>query len=193
MNKFVYISLFVTLTVAGLLFLMVGKSTSRARVSTPPPSTTVLASTNTVSVMDSPEGSKTLTLEGDTLSVSSKEISEKQVLYKKTADTNTYLEIPFNTWSPDTKYLFIREKNSRAVTYLLFKSSGGPFADEKAFISITDEFQKKVDGYTLEEITGWADPTLLVVNVIDEATQNKRSFWFNVENKAFIPLSTYFK
>jgi len=151
--------------------------------------------------MDSPEGSKTLTLEsldnkGTTsysLFVSAKSDSQRQQIFKKDEPSGQSLEIPFNTWSSDNAYVFLKEKTSGDENYFVFQSSGNLFPNETAYLSVQELFNKKVQNFVIEEATGWAGPNLLVVNTRSIDGSKKVSFWFDVSSQSFIQLGTYFK
>lgn len=150
--------------------------------------------------MESPEGSKTLTVERVDSSglplhsvfvhtksdQTGQRIMNSSTLYQS-------LSIPFNTWSPDTVYFFLKEKTPHEEDYLVFRSSGELFSDDARALSVRQLFREKVEGYTIEDVTGWAGPTLLVVNTKAVDGDTKVSFWFDVPNQTFIQLGTYFK
>lgn len=189
------VSLFflITLVIAGTLFVVVRTNSNKNVPVLSAPIPVAQAEVDTISIMDSPEGSKTLTLSTNILSTSLKDGSEEKQLYKKDLAATENLEIPFNTWSPDTKYLFIKDINEDKTDYLVFKSSGDTFAEGAVFLSIQDLFRQKVNGYIIEDVTGWADPVLLLVNVKKINEDVKASFWFDVTSQSFIQLSTYFR
>lgn len=144
------------------------------------------------SLMDSPDGSMSLVL-GDKLIVSSKADSQRVYELKKEMISSNKLEIPYNTWSPDNVYVFLKEKTSDIDDYLVLKSSGDLFSSDQTHISIQDLFQKNLPNYVIEDVTGWAAPNLLVVNTKAKDSDQKISFWFDVPSQSFIQLSTYFK
>jgi hypothetical protein len=199
---------FITLATAITLFVMVqtsrSKNTPVFSASAPKedvPVPTVAPVGPVVSVMDSPEGSKTLSLErkenseGATYSLftSSKGDSDKQSIFQKNVIGYQSIEIPFNTWSPDTTYIFLKEKTSTIYDYLVFQSSGALFQNDSAFISLQELFSKKVPNYTIVDVTGWGGPQVLIVNVKSNDSDQKVSFWFDVQSQSFIQLGTYFK
>lgn len=113
-------------------------------------------------------------------------------LFSKTLPATVTMAIPFNAFSPDDSYIYLKEIDGEATQYYLFKSSGEAFVNGSTFVNITPLFAAYTANYTLEDITGWADPTLLVVNT--KSTDGKTvSFWFDVTSKSFIPLSHVFE
>jgi hypothetical protein len=198
---------FITLATATLLFVMVRnysyKNKAIFSVSIPPEVTPIPVLTPAephISIMDSPDGSKTLTLENNdnkgiseySLFVSSEQ-ETKQKIFGKSEEASQSLEIPFNTWSPDNIYVFLKEKTSAQDNYLVFKSSGALFADGMQYVSIQELFKKKVPNYIIMDVTGWADNTLLIINAESQDDNGKVSFWFDIVNQSFMRLGTYFK
>ena len=149
--------------------------------------------TETLNFMDSPEGSKTLTLVSNSLSILSKPDGQKILIFKNEKTDPYKLEIPYNTWSPDNVYVFLKEKTPTIDDYLVFQSSGNIFPNNSAYVSIQELFKKDVPDYSIEDVTGWAAPNLLIVNTKANETGNKVSFWFDVPSLSFIQLGTYFK
>ncbi|MFH0772713.1 MAG: hypothetical protein V1922_00150 [bacterium] len=196
---------FIAFATTAILFFMVQRNnkTSLPAFATLPPvvETPIPTISPQETYMDSPEGSKTLTLEkldreGITtylLYVTFKSDEQKQQIFKKEMPLSQSFEIPYNAWSPDTKYLFLKEKNPTLDNYLVFQSSGSPFSNDRAYLSIQELFQKKVQNYTIEDVTGWADLPLLMVNTKANDSDKKVSFWFDVPSQSFVQLGTYFK
>jgi len=151
----------------------------------------------TSNIMDSPEGSMTLTLDRKenlySLFVETKSDEKKIQIFKKVEDSPNEIEIPYNTWSPDNIYVFLKEKNLTVDDYLVFQSSGALFSNGLSYVSIQDLFKINVPNYTIEDVTGWAAPNLLIVNTKANESDQKVSFWFDVPSQSFIQLGTYFK
>lgn len=101
------------------------------------------------------------------------------------------LAIPFNTWSPDNKYFFLKEKRESGDEYLVYSATGKAFPSGEDSLSLADLFVKAYPENTVVEVTGWAAPTLIVVNA-KSANEAMMSFWFDVQAHKFIRLSTYF-
>ncbi|PIY68843.1 hypothetical protein COY90_03855 [Candidatus Roizmanbacteria bacterium CG_4_10_14_0_8_um_filter_39_9] len=156
---------------------------------------------NGVLSMDSPDGSKTLTLESQkltettsyTLSVLTKADGMHQLIFNSDTYFSQKFEIPFNTWSPDNQYIFLKEIRPNAVNYYVFQSSGDVFWDGASLLSVQDLFSNQVSHYFIENVTGWAAPNLLVVNAKSTEGDQRVSFWLDVPSQTFIQLGTYFK
>ncbi len=156
----------------------------------PTPSPEPLSPVQTITTQ-SPDGKKDLIMEkqlkGDlvnySFSVLDKEENILTFLYSKNLAKSEAIDIPFNTWSPDNKYIFIKEEG---VYYLWLLS-----AETTTPIKISELFTEKYKELSLDEITGWAAPGLLIVNAkTTDGVQS--SLWFDVVNQNFIPLATTF-
>jgi len=204
------IFLFITSATAVILFVLVQNnrkpnlSVSFASLpmnDTSLPTTTPTHDTINKSIMDSPEGSQTLTLESlDTegktdysLYVSLKSDDSKQKIYSKKGSITNSLSVPFNTWSSDNSFVFLKDVSLEQTDYLVFQSSGNVFSNDLSYISVQEYFQKKVQNYIIEDVTGWAGPNLLVVNTKSTEGDKKVSFWFDLTSLSFIQLGTYFR
>lgn len=147
-----------------------------------------------------PDGKKTLSMKltkTDNGVVQSFSMAEKDTnifsdVFSKTVGNGSTISIPFNTFSPDDKYFFLKETNGTAQNYFVLASSGSPIATDSQTLSVSDLFAKKVPDYELKEVTGWADPTLLVVNTDKKDGSQGPSFWFDLSTKSFILLSRRF-
>lgn len=198
---------FISLATAIMLFAMVQRnnyknkpvfSAALPEIITPMP--TPVPKGPQISVMDSPEGSKILTLEiqegkgltAYSLFASSQSEDQKRQLFKKEEPNSQVLSIPFNTWSTDNTYVFLKEKTPSIDNYLVFQSSGNLFPDDLVSLSVQELFNNKVSGYIIEDVTGWAGPTSLIVNTKEVEGGNKVSFWFDVPSQSFTQLGTYF-
>lgn len=206
----VFILLIVVTVVTGIVFFVFVKQNSlvsRSVFSAPLPTITGIPTQAPsydaqVSSMDSPEGSKRLILQktqdskGATYSAFVSTLSDEQtqqILSMSALDAEV-ITIPFNTWSPDNNYLFLTKKAQSANQYLVLNSSGEWLGDAAPYLPVQELFAHQVEGYSIEDVTGWAGPTLLIVNAKStENENNKISFWFDVPSKSFIRLSTYFK
>lgn len=150
--------------------------------------------------MDSPDGTRTLTMEKQQIKdyvkysffTSIKSETAKQIIFGKEEISSQNLSIPYNTWSPDNVYVFLKEFTPTINNYYVFYTSGNNFPDNSQFLNIQTLFAQKVSGYIIEDVTGWAAPNLLIVNTKANEGGNKVSFWFDVTSQSFIQLGTYF-
>jgi len=112
----------------------------------------------------------------------------KTKIYLTTAESKIF-SIPFNAWSPNNKHFFIYKGGSNNA--LVFRADGQPFSETEKFIDLGEVFSAKYENIAIKEVTGWADPALIVFNKEDKDGK-KASYWLEVPSKAIIPLSTNF-
>lgn len=150
----------------------------------------------------SPDGTKllkmTITTNKDlskTYSFATSDVNgtNQQAIYSVTyTDTADSMSIPFNTWSPDDKYVFITHINSSGNEAIVLKANGEPVTDTENSINVTKVFVSKITDNFYDETTGWASETLLLVNTKTATREKGTSYWFEVPTKAIIPLATQF-
>lgn len=127
-----------------------------------------------------------------TFAVKNTSTNTSQTFFHDTVASSSSFTIPFNTFSPDNNYLFLTETIDGTVHYMVFKLSGQDFANGNVYLDITPLFASYTSSDTFTEVTGWADPTLLVVNA-KTSSGSLRSFWFDVTTTSFIPLAHTFE
>ncbi len=106
------------------------------------------------------------------------------VLFVKTVGKGASMALPQNSWSPNSKYVFIEDRNVGFIDYLVFKTNGEPFLNGEKYLNVTTLFNAKVKDYNLKVITGWDDPLLLRV-----LTVKGPPFWFEIPSQSFIQLA----
>lgn len=152
----------------------------------------------------SPDGSRVVLLDvkynpDDTktyeISISQTATGEAQLLASPIIPNTEYLNVPFNSWSPDTAYFFIERKSADGglVDALIFKASAGdPETTNQEPLLIAPTFRQKKPDYAIDRVTGWASPRLLVINSYNSELARGPSFWFEVPSRALIQLSQEF-
>ena len=115
--------------------------------------------------------------------------ANEYALYTAKVQNPDNLSIPFNTWSPDNKYLYIQKNDNGA---LVFKATGEPITDGQTYFDVEEIFTGKVKNVTPKIVTGWASLTLLIVNTVKEDKSKGPSYWFEVPSKAIFQLSSQF-
>ena len=148
----------------------------------------------------SPDGKFTLDMKEDkgkdtvtyTFLMKDESSGSQKEIYTKTVPAGTTLSIPYNTFSPDNKFIFIKETGSSQTSYFALTTSGAPIAKDAQSFDISSLFRAKYSNYNITEVTGWGGMTLIVVNTdkIDGAAGP--SFWFDVSSGSFIQLSRRF-
>lgn len=109
--------------------------------------------------------------------------NNKKLIFEKTAVDGISMEIPHNSWSPDNKYVFLKESKSGSFDFFVFNASGENFASGEKYIDVMPIFAESKIKYDIKDITGWDSPTLL--HVITSGP----SYWFDVTTKAFLQLA----
>lgn len=117
--------------------------------------------------------------------------SNSQPLYSINLPTGEYMSIPFNTFSPDDKYLFLEHITKDGTEAFAFRTDGTPLGQDSQYDNVTQIFNAHQTGNTYTTTTGWASGTLLIV---DTKTPNNtiQSYWVELPSKAVIPLATQF-
>ncbi len=152
------------------------------------------------SSVGTPDGSHTLTLKEEkgksattyTLLITSQKDNSQKQIFAKTLEEGSSISIPFNTFSPDDAYVFFKETGKNGTSYTVLKSSGEPLTRENSVINFSDLFRAKYPDYKITEATGWASPTLIIINTDKPDGTPGPSFWFEVPTQAIIQLSTRF-
>lgn len=133
---------------------------------------------------------KNQTLANYTFSVSEVSGANEKIIFSKTPDENQAIQIPVNSWSPDNKYLFLKENDKSYLSFMVFKANGESFADGKEYIDVVPLFDEKKFGYNLSDITGWDSNILLHIFTVNENGTKGPSYWFDVEGKIFYILGS---
>lgn len=99
------------------------------------------------------------------------------------------MNIPFNAWSPDNKYVFIQKNDGDA---LVFNGTLEEIVPGQRYLDVKDIFSAGEKKDTYHETTGWASPTFLIINTTAPDMTKGNSYWFEVPSKAIIQLSSSF-
>lgn len=116
----------------------------------------------------------------------------RTLIFTKTIISTSSMEIPFNTYSINDNYLFLKDNERDMTHYLLFNNSGALFGNEEQYLDISSLFSKYTKNYILHKVTGWASGTLLIVDTLNSDKTEGESFWFDTTNLSFTPLATKF-
>jgi len=141
--------------------------------------------------LGSPDGSKTLIMKKEQIKDKVKYTFFVDELIFQKEEVLQSLVIPYNAWSPDNKYIFLKESGASINNYYVFYASGDLFSENVKYLNIQNLFEKKVNGFVIQEVTGWAAPNLIIINTVS-SEGNRVSFWFDVPSQSFIQLGTYF-
>lgn len=112
----------------------------------------------------------------------------ERLLFTKTIGSKGEIRVPLNSWSPDNKYVFLKEKSENGqLNFLVLKAAGESFTNGEQYLDIGAILKQKKTEYFLYDITGWVSPIFLNVITTDEnATKNGPSYWFNVNSGTFL-------
>ncbi len=109
-------------------------------------------------------------------------------IFSKTL-TNGRMELSKNSWSPDNKYVFLREKESEQTQYYVFRADGNAFSNGEKHIDVVSVFESKKTGAVLSDVTGWDSPTLLHL-LTNAKSGEEMNYWFEIPSKALIRLAS---
>ena len=194
--------LFLTLlgvTLTTFLLLQRGNKTYK-RISSAgaPPQAVITPAPDEVNVMVSPDGTKTLTMRKQSsikstnyTFYSSSPGHPDNLILDKNLESSQSFSIPYNTWSPDNKYIFLKESAANGNSYYVYLAAPDTDSSFKSS-NIAELFAAKVPEYEITEVTGWAAPTFIIVNAVSKNQENNVSFWYDVESQSFTQLSLFF-
>ncbi len=114
-------------------------------------------------------------------------------IWWQTLPQDTTMSIPFNTVSPDYKYMFLKQAGPDKTRYLVLTTSGEPMVPESQTVEFAESFESEYPDYIITEVTGWGGINLIVFNTDKTEGGIGPSFWFDVASKSFILLSNRFE
>lgn len=185
LSKLLPVLVVLTITSAGAFFVANNlNKQSPVASQAAPPNLPILAAEPQATTQISPDGKEALTMKKETSgdSTTYSFTTQKGFLFTKTVSKGVTFSIPFNTWSPDNKYVFVKEDAGSTVNYWVYPGE----------INVTNFFVQKLPNFKLGDITGWASNTLLIVNTNNPDGSEGPSFWFELPSKSFIRLSNRF-
>lgn len=148
----------------------------------------------------SPDGKKTLAMVatkdqlGDkyTLTLLTEKSDEPEVVYQELFSSGAVVELPFNAFSPEGKYIFLKQTNQNGTTYLTIPISKGFETGVRPVTNVSEIFYSKYSDYVITDVTGWGGVSLLVVNTNKVQGDKGPSFWFEASTGRFYKLTTRF-
>lgn len=192
-----FVSFIILAVVLSLVVLNVINRKTNPIISTLLPKAPVpLVAANELNIVsqDSPDGKVTVTM--NKLTVKNQTTCAffigKKLLFSKILGPSNLMSIPYNAWSPDDAYLFVKEDDKNVSSYYVFNASGASFTNQQLYINVSDLFTNRYSQYMLTEVTGWAAPNLLIINTMSQDGKIGPSLWFDIPSKSFIQLSTHF-
>ncbi|KKQ91930.1 MAG: hypothetical protein UT17_C0004G0278 [Candidatus Woesebacteria bacterium GW2011_GWB1_39_10] len=145
----------------------------------------------------SPDGNWTLTMKEEknkeTISYrflisNNDDIFNKEIFAKILSSTDA-LSIPANTFSPDDKYVFLKETGLNGDAYFVLSVSGESISGNIQTLDISGLFAAKYQDYKITDVTGWGGVGLVVINTDKASGGVGPSFWFEVPSGVFVKLS----
>lgn len=113
-------------------------------------------------------------------------------IYSEVLATGDSISVPFNTFSPDNKYIFLKRTSATGITYFVLKTDGTDFKDNEKTIDFVSLFNQKYPEAKASDVTGWGGMTLIVVNVDKPDGTVEHYYWYDVSSNSFIALSSRF-
>lgn len=95
------------------------------------------------------------------------------------------LTLPFNSWSPDNKQLFIRVGQD----YYVFKADGKNFGNGKLYLKVAEAWAETKNANSIDHVSGWAGDDLLVVYTNRPGGEMGSKYWFVTTTAKFMPLA----
>lgn len=188
------------ISVAVVFFGFRVKTRPSSEVSVSPPPVVPEVQASQLTTVGSPDGKMSLTMKqknGEgvttyTFLITNEVNNDQKEIYTKTVSSGTAMTIPNNTFSSDNKYVFFKERSLGATNYLILTTSGAPVSKDTQILDFSSMFTAKYQDYVITDATGWAGPTLVVINTDKSEGGTGPSFWFDVASKSFILLSNRF-
>jgi hypothetical protein len=146
----------------------------------------------------SPDGKMTLSMKSEkvetgtrySFSIKESESNISHEIYTMTAPAESIFTIPANTFSPDNKYVFLKESNGKQANYFVLSVNSS--SNSQNSLDISPLFVAKHPDLTVTDMTGWGGINLIVFNTDKVNGGVGPSFWFDVPSKSFIQLSNRF-
>jgi len=113
-------------------------------------------------------------------------------VYKRTAAESDRFSVPANSFSPDNKFVFIKENAPGNTNYWVMSASGKPLPGGSQAQEISSLFAAKYENYKITDVTGWGGLNLIIINTSQETGAEGPSFWFDLTSSSFIRLSSRF-
>jgi hypothetical protein len=197
------ITILVCLAISVVVVLFGFKTRSRPQVNaivTPSPAPVPEVQASQLTTVGSPDGKMSLTMKqkkGDgtvtyTFLITDETSGSQREIFFKTVPSGTAFTVPNNTFSSDNKYVFFKEISLGSVDYHVLTSSGEPVYKDSQSFNFSSLFSEKYENYVITDATGWAGPTLVVINTDKSGGGTGPSFWFDVASRSFIQLSNRF-
>lgn len=183
----------VLLLISAFSVFVVFRPQKQEKASSPHVPPVAFAQPSKATEITSPDGKMVLTMKEEkgkenmtyTFTLKDEVKNTQNQVYTNIVPTGVTMSIPLNTFSPDNKYVFIKE-SGLSDNYFVMPISGLPI------INFSEMFAVKHPEYKITEATGWGGINLIVFNTEKKEGGAGPSFWFDVPSKSFIQLTNRF-
>ena len=196
-RKVFLILILVALAALAVVNIRIGK-TNQTLTKSPPGGEQVNAilpvEASQLTSVDSPDGTKKLSMKTSKKSgqvTYSFSVSEREI-FTATVDSSTTFSIPLNTFSPDNKYVFLKEVGPSGASFFALSATASPNDQNDQTSNITNLFLAKYPDLKIGDVTGWGGINLIVINSVNSDGSTGPSFWFGMPGHSLTQLSTRF-
>ncbi len=116
----------------------------------------------------------------------------ENVLLEKASSNDSLFSLPFNSFSPDDKYIFLKEGEGESAKYLVLRTDSKKLKGDIQTAEIVSLFEAKYSDFKVTDVTGWGGEYVIVVNTDYKNGKVGPSFWFEPASLGFIRLNTRF-
>jgi hypothetical protein len=113
-------------------------------------------------------------------------------IFRKTVDNSVAFSIPANAWSPDNKYVFLKQTAATQSAFFVLSAKLSASEQNEQTANITGLFAQKYPDLKIQDATGWGGVNLVVFNSLKNDGARGSSFWFEMPSHAILQLSTHF-
>lgn len=107
-------------------------------------------------------------------------------LFSKGVGSGVTMEIPFNSWSPDNKQVFVIERDGSVTKYFVYRVDGSSYKNGELFLEVSSLWSESLNKYIMRDITGWEGNDLLGIRTTsDDGTAGPR-YWFVISSRSFM-------
>lgn len=118
--------------------------------------------------------------------------NDPEIIFTKVSPSDNLISVPYNTFSPNDKYILLKYEKSGEVKYLVLSTDGKEIQENSKPVEITELFYKAFPEFIITDVTGWGGYTVIVVNTDTKDGKTGPSWWLDMTNLSFIRLSTRF-
>ena len=113
-------------------------------------------------------------------------------VYSVESDEVNFVSVPLNTFSPDNRFIFLKEDNENKPKYLVMRTDGKNLKGDLKYVELTSLFYEKHPDFVISDVTGWGGYTQLVLNTDSKEGKTGPTWWFDAASLTFYKLTTRF-